>query len=85
MIQPVVRKMKRQGRRAAVRKRVRERAKRRAKTAEERTSSEKFVGGPIRAMIWSWAREKSSIVFWRSRRLRKKSWGEGGGGLVWGW
>lgn len=74
MTQPVASNMKRQGRSEAVRKRAREAAKRDMKTADERTSSEKLVGGPIRAMMRSWAMEKSSIVFWRSRRLRKKSY-----------
>lgn len=57
-----------------MRKRTREVMKKNMKTADERTSSEKLVGGPIRAMMRSWAREKSSMVFWRSRRLRKKSY-----------
>lgn len=75
MTQPVVSNIKRQGRSEAVRKSMRDVAKRDIKTADERTSSEKLVGGPMRAMMWSWAREKSSMVFWRSRRLRKKSYG----------
>ena len=48
-------------------------AKQKRKSVEERGSSEKFVGGVSTPMILSWRREKSSMLFWRSRMLRKKS------------
>lgn len=43
------------------------------KSVEDRGSSEKLVGGVISSMTLSCTREKSSILFWRSRMLRKKS------------
>lgn len=42
-------------------------------SVEERASSEKFVGGVSTVRILSCRREKSSILFCRSRILRKKS------------
>lgn len=73
MVQPMIRNMKRHGIKweamninAAVTIRKRKRV-------EDRGSSEKLVEGVTRAMILSWRREKSSILFWRSRMFRKKS------------
>ena len=43
------------------------------KIEEESRSSEKLVGGARSFTVVSWSREKSSILFWRSRILRKKS------------
>lgn len=43
------------------------------KRVEERASSEKFVGGVRTVMTLSCRREKSSMLFCRSRILRKKS------------
>ena len=43
------------------------------KRVEERASSEKFVGGVRTVSTLSCRREKSSILFCRSRMLRKKS------------
>jgi len=65
--------MSRQGRRWEAMKRVRHSVKAKRKSVEERGSLEKFVGGVRRVMILSWTREKSSMQFWRSRMLRKKS------------
>lgn len=48
-------------------------AKQKRKTVEERGSSLKFVGGIKTAIILSCRREKSSMLFCRSRILRKKS------------
>lgn len=42
-------------------------------TPELKVSDEKLVGGPIIWITWSWAFEKSSMLFCKSRRLRKKS------------
>ena len=42
-------------------------------SVEERASSEKFVGGMRTVRILSCSREKSSMLFCRSRILRKKS------------
>lgn len=54
-------------------KRTRAERKVKRKSVEERGSSEKFVRGVRTEMILSWIREKSSMLFWRSRILRKKS------------
>lgn len=54
-------------------KRMRAERKVKRKSVEERGSLLKFVGGVRREMILSWRREKSSMLFWRSRMLRKKS------------
>ena len=43
------------------------------KRVEDSASLEKFVGGARRDIILSCIREKSSMQFWRSRMLRKKS------------
>jgi len=43
------------------------------KRVDERGSLEKFVGGVRRVIMRSCKREKSSMLFWRSRMLRKKS------------
>ena len=47
--------------------------KRKRKRVEDRGSFEKFVKGFMVAMRVSWTVEKSSMLFWRSRMLRKKS------------
>jgi hypothetical protein len=54
-------------------KRIRAERKAKRKRVEERGSLLKFVGGVRTEMILSWMREKSSMLFWRSRMLRKKS------------
>ena len=73
MAQPMARKMKRQGMRwlATNMTQVAMNAKR--NMVLDRDSSLKFVGGPRRAMSWSCTRLKSSMLFCRSRMLRKKS------------
>ncbi|KAK4645331.1 hypothetical protein QC762_0031130 [Podospora pseudocomata] len=43
------------------------------KIADESASSEKLVTGTIRVTTLSWTTEKSSMTFWRSPMLRKKS------------
>lgn len=43
------------------------------KRVEERGSLEKFVGGESSEIVLSWATEKSSMQFCKSRILRKKS------------
>lgn len=45
-------------------------------------SFEKLVRGVMKEMIASWRREKSSIAFWRSRMLRKKSFDSSGAGFT---
>lgn len=65
--------MRRHGRRWEAIKSVRVSVKAKRKSVEERGSLEKFVGGVRREIILSWRREKSSMLFWRSRMLRKKS------------
>ncbi len=54
-------------------KRVRAETNAKRKMVEERGSLEKLVVGVRRERILSWTREKSSMLFWRSRMLRKKS------------
>jgi len=65
--------MRRQGRRWEAIKRREESVNAKRKRVEERGSLEKFVGGVRREMSLSWRREKSSMLFCRSRMLRKKS------------
>lgn len=65
--------MRRQGSRWEDMKRIRESVKEARKRVEERGSLEKFVRGARREMALSCRREKSSMLFWRSRILRKKS------------
>lgn len=65
--------MKRQGIWCAAMKSAHVVRKRKTKTVEERGSSEKFVGGVIIFRKASWMVLKSSILFCRSRMLRKKS------------
>jgi len=43
------------------------------KIVDDRGSLLKFVEGETMEMILSWTREKSSMLFWRSRMFRKKS------------
>jgi hypothetical protein len=73
IVQPMKRKITRQGSRCEAMKRTRAERKVKRKRAEERGSLLKFVGGVMREIILSWIREKSSMLFWRSRILRKKS------------
>ena len=54
-------------------KRVQDARKRKRKMVDERGSFEKLVTGVTVEMRASWALEKSSMQFWRSRMLRKKS------------
>jgi len=82
--QPTARKTKRQGTRWAVTKRRREAKNRPMKRVLLRASFEKFVGGSRLANMESWALLKSSILFWRSRILRKKSFDRSGAGLILG-
>jgi hypothetical protein len=72
-VQPIRRKIIRHGRRWEATKRIRAERKAKRKRVEERGSLLKFVGGVRREMILSWRREKSSMLFWRSLMLRKKS------------
>jgi hypothetical protein len=73
IVQPTKRKIIRQGRRWEAMKRIKAERKVKRKRAEERGSLLKFVRGVMTDMILSWIREKSSMLFWRSRILRKKS------------
>lgn len=73
MVQPIRRNIIRQGRRWEAMKRIRAERKVKRNRVEERGSLLKFVGGVRREMILSWTREKSSMLFCRSRMLRKKS------------
>lgn len=70
---PSVRNMMRQGRRCEAMKRSRAATNANRKMVEDRGSFEKFVGGAKRLMMWSCTRVKSSILFCKSRMLRKKS------------
>lgn len=54
-------------------KSMRELKKMKRKIVDDRGSLLKFVGGVRRETIWSWTTEKSSMLFCRSRMLRKKS------------
>lgn len=54
-------------------KRVQDAMKRKRKMVEERGSFEKFVRGVTNLRTESWAVLKSSMLFCRSRMLRKKS------------
>ena len=56
-----------------MRKRMQAEVKRNRKRVEDRGSLEKLVAGVMALMVASWMVEKSSIQFWRSRMLRKKS------------
>lgn len=47
-------------------------------------SSVKLKGGTTLEMVKSWMREKSSMLFCRSRMLRKKSFERSGAGLIFG-
>lgn len=73
IVKPMKRKINRQGRRWEAMKRVSAERKVKRKSVEERGSLLKFVGGVRIERILSWTREKSSMLFWRSRMLRKKS------------
>lgn len=64
---------KRKGRTCATMKREQVTTKRMRKMEDESASFEKLVGGATRAMRASCEVEKSSMLFWRSRILRKKS------------
>lgn len=72
-VQPIKRKIILQGRRWEAMNKIRAAEKVNRKSVEERGSLLKFVGGVRRESILSWTREKSSMLFWRSRILRKKS------------
>ena len=56
--------------------------KRKRKMVEDSGSLEKFVGGVIVRSTASWMVLKSSIQFWRSRMLRKKSFDISAAGLM---
>ena len=63
----------RQGRRWEAMKRTRALKKRKRNSVDDSGSLEKLVGGVNMVITLSWRREKSSMVFWRSRIFRKKS------------
>lgn len=63
-------------------KRAQDVMKRKRKMVEERASLEKFVGGVITLRMASWRVLKSSMLFWRSRILRKKSLDISAAGLM---
>jgi len=63
----------RQGRRWEAMNIVRAVKKAKRKSVEDRGSLEKLVDGVRTERILSCRREKSSMLFWRSRMLRKKS------------
>lgn len=67
------REKKRQGRRWDAMKRTQVETKRKRKRVEERASFEKLVGGVMILRTPSWRVLKSSMLFCRSRMLRKKS------------
>lgn len=73
MVQMAVRARKRQGRRCEVMNKRHVATKRMRKILELKDSLLKFVDGVTPAMSASCAVEKSSMLFWRSRMLRKKS------------
>ena len=56
--------------------------KRNRKIVDDNGSFEKFVTGVTVLMIRSWMMLKSSIQFWRSRMLRKKSFDISAAGLM---
>lgn len=62
-VQPITRKIIRQGRRWEAMKRIRAERNVKRKRVEERGSLLKFVGGVRSEMILSWTREKSSMLF----------------------
>jgi len=82
--QPLVRKIKRQGRRWENRKRAAQERVTRTKRVLLRRSSAKLKGGRTCEMVKSCRREKSSMLFCRSRILRKKSLLRSGAGLIFG-
>ena len=49
---------------------------------EESISFEKLVSGVIVLTMVSWMTEKSAMLFWRSRMLRKKSFEVSAAGLM---
>lgn len=73
MVQPMIRKIKRHGIRCEAMNMNEPVTKVARKTVDESGSSLKFVGGVIRSITLSCSREKSSMLFCRSRMLRKKS------------
>ena len=79
---PAIRNMYLKGMRWAVRKSSAVKAVRRRKAVEETISSEKLVIGPRVETMASCRVEKSAMLFWRSRRLRKKSLDVSGTGLM---
>ena len=56
--------------------------KRNRKIVDDNASFEKFVAGVTVLMIRSWMMLKSSMQFWRSRMLRKKSLDISAAGLM---
>ena len=56
--------------------------KRKRKMAVDSGSLEKFVGGVMIRSTASWIVLKSSMQFWRSRILRKKSFDISAAGLI---
>ena len=65
-----------------MRKRRHAAIKRNRKIVEDNASFEKFVTGVTVLMIRSWIMLKSSMQFWRSRMLRKKSLDISAAGLM---
>ena len=72
-VQPMIRKIRRQGMRWEAMNMKEAVVKVKRNKVDDRGSLEKFVGGVRSFMMWSCRREKSSMLFWRSRMLRKKS------------
>ena len=77
-----MRAMKRHGSRYDVRKRRHAATKSKRKIVDDNGSFEKFVTGVTVLMTRSWMILKSSMQFWRSRMLRKKSLDISAAGLM---
>ena len=73
MVQPIIRKISFHGKRCEAMNMKTAVVNRNRKMVLERGSLEKFVGGVRMLRSLSWRRLKSSMEFWRSRMLRKKS------------
>lgn len=82
--QPLTRNIRRQGRRWEKRKREAQEKVRRTNRVLLSCSSAKLKGGRTCEMVKSCRREKSSMLFCRSRMLRKKSLLRSGAGLIFG-
>ena len=81
-VQPKVRAIKRKGSRCDATNKVQAAINRKRNKVDDSGSFEKLVTGATDAMMPSWRVEKSSMLFCRSRMLRKKSFDISEAGLI---